>query len=33
LDDIKTFQETLNDPESLVYPDFTRKMAEKSIQE
>ena len=33
LDDIKTFQETLNDPESFVYPDFTRKMAEKSIQE
>ena len=30
--DIKTFKETLNDPESFVYPDFSKTQAEKAVK-
>ncbi len=33
VDDIKTLKETLNDPESFVYPDFSKKMADKAIKD
>lgn len=31
--DIKTFAETLNDPESFVYPDFSKEQAQKALQD